>query len=125
MVRKKKVVLLQFKQVTAASKANGLMGMCPRNGVVKSVRAGSRVIAAAAETMTIMVTKGGVDVLSGNLVLDDSNTTMVGEAGSLHATPANLQVAVGDWFEANLTYAAGGGPTPMVDTVVTAEIEVD
>ena len=123
MVRKKKVVVLEFKQVTAAYKSNGLMGMCPRNGILKSVRAGSRVVAAAGESHSIDVTLNGTTVLTGAIVLDDSNVARVAEEGTLDTT--NVQVAEGDWFEADLTYTAGGGPTPIVDTVVTAEIEVD
>lgn len=107
------------QQVIAASATLG-MGVMGKTGTIKSAQAGSVVIAAAGESLEVDILKNGTTILDSAIVLDDSVTVRIPVEGVLDST--TLQVEDDDFFEAVLTYVAGGGPTPISSTLVQVEI---
>lgn len=105
-------------QVTAATDV--FYFICPRAGVVNYVAGLCDIIAASGESMSIDVKIAGTSCLSSALVLDDSNTTEVAEAATVSGQEHH--VSAGDCIKVEFTYAAGGGPTPILDTAVVVEV---
>jgi len=90
-------------------------------GRIVAANAECRVIPAAGESMTfdVMISVGGVGAfataLTGVITLDNTAVSLVPEAGVIDGTANTF--AVGDVIMVRETYVAGGGPTPMLDTV--------
>ena len=112
-------LILTASQVTAASETIPL-GIATKSGTIVAASAASIVVAAAGESMAIDILKNGVTVLTAAITLDDTSTARTAVAGVLDSTV--VAVAAGDFFEAALTYTAGGGPTPMESIIVNLEI---
>jgi len=86
------------------------------DGEISAVKAFAGTAAAAGESMAVDVKINGVTCLSTPLVLDDTSGTDV-QDGALDSLAVGLQE--GDKVTIERTYTAGGGPTPMADTLVT------
>lgn len=114
-------ITLQAWQETAASNTIA-MGICPKDGTIVSCKAACITVPASGESMSIDVKKNNVSILSSPITIDDSATARTAIDGTLDS--GQVSVSAGDFFEAELTYTAGGSPTPMTDTVVTVEIEL-
>ena len=70
--------------------------------------------------MAIDILKNGTTVLSAAIVIDDTVSARTAVAGALDS--AEIEVVEGDFLEAVLTYTPGGGPTPIIGTVVELRI---
>jgi len=89
-------------------------------GKINSVKALAGTAAAAGESMTVDVRINGVSCLTSAITIDDSSGTSV-EDGAID-TAANT-LAADDVVDIVRTYTAGGGPTPMADTLVSIGYE--
>ena len=107
-------------QVTAATLAQNEM-IAPGPGSITAVKAVADVAAAAGESMTVDVKINGVTVLTAVVTLDDSAGTDV-QSGSLDTAVAFVE---DDLISIERTYTAGGGPTPMTDTLVDVYFQLD
>ncbi len=107
-------------QETAATAALSA-GHVRQAGRIVGARALVRAAAAAGETMVVDVLKNGATVLTGTFTFD--NTVAAGAWQTLSLDLAQSAVALGDHLEVDLTYTAGGGPTPVVGTLVELDIE--
>lgn len=74
-------------------------------GSIVGVDAGLVVACVGGATVTIDIKKNGTTVLSGSVVLDNTNSAFTSEAGAFSSTT----LAAGDVLEADVTVAAGGG----------------
>lgn len=86
------------------------------DGAIREVAAEVGTVAAAGESLSIDITIGGTSALTAPIVIDDSvaiNTPVVGVVD----VAAN-EYAAGELIEVSFTYTAGGGATPMADTIV-------
>lgn len=85
--------------------------------------------AAAGESMVLDVQKssnGGsswATVLSATVTIDSTSTARAQTSIFRLVLPASLSLAEGDMLRAALTYTAGGGPAPMANLAVVAEVE--
>jgi hypothetical protein len=109
------------EQAVAATLTSQMM-IAPAGGSITSLQAFAGTAAAAGESMTVDVTINGVTALSAVATIDDAATTTVVE-GTIDAA-ANDFVR-GDVIAIVRTYVAGGGPTPMADTVVSVAYELN
>lgn len=106
-------------QATAAS-ATVRAFIAGRTGVVKGVKAQAGAGAASGESLTVDVQIGGVSCLSSVITLDDTAATTV-QDGTIDTAADDL--AADDIVTVVFAYTAGGGPTPIVNTLVTIEYD--
>jgi len=107
-------------QITAASETDGVL-IAPADGEITYAAAFANVAAAAGESMTFDVQVEGVTVLTGVITVDDAATTAV-VAGTLIADPS---FSAGDRITVDRVYVAGGGPTPMTNTLVSVGLRFE
>ena len=91
-------------------------------GTITGVQAVAGTAAAAGESMNVDVKIGGTTVLSATLTIDNSSGTTV-QNGTLDS--AAVDFAAGDVISIERTYTAGGGPTPMANTLVEVAYSLD
>lgn len=103
------------KQAVAATAAGVAAFIAPAAGAITSVRAFAGAGAASGESLTVDVKINGVTCLTGVITLGATEGTDV-QSGTLAAAVA---LAAGDKVTVDFAYTAGGGPTPIVNTVVT------
>jgi len=111
--------------VTAADATAQLFDILEAKGEIVQVRAVIHgAMPASGESMTFDVLKNGVSVLS-SVITHNSSVSTLDKAivGTLDAT--KVRVEAGDKITWTRDYTAGGGPTPMTDTVLYVEIEYD
>ncbi len=108
------------KQVTAATLAENEM-IASGAGSITSVKALAAVAAASGESMDVDVKINGTTVLTAAITLDDTAGTDV-QSGTLDAAVAFV---ADDLIQVERTYTAGGGPTPMTDTLVEIGFALD
>jgi hypothetical protein len=109
------------RQLAAASEV--LRVLRPRaNGRIVAVAAETGTVAAAGESMTFDVQVSGATVLSAVITINDGVVIDTPVAGTLVASPI---FTAGQLITAVRTYVAGGGATPMRDTVVDIELQLD
>ncbi len=101
-------------QAVAATAEETVM-IAPSAGVIRSVKAVAGTTAAAGESMTVDVKINGTTVLTGVVTLDDTAGTTV-QSGTLDSLA--IAFAENDLITVARTYTAGGGPTPMANTLV-------
>lgn len=106
-------------QATAAS-ATIRSFIAGRTGEVKAVKAQAGAGAAAGESLTVDVQIGGVTCLTGVITLDNAAGTTV-QDGTIDTAADDL--AEDDIVTTVLVYTAGGGPTPIVNTLVSIEYD--
>jgi hypothetical protein len=99
-----------------AATATTTLFIAPAAGTIKGLLAVAGTAAAAGESMTCDVQIGGVTALTSVATLDDAAGTT--------AQTAVVNAAADDFVAGNVitvvrTYVAGGGPTPMANTVVS------
>ena len=104
------------KQATAADASGVLAFIAPAAGEISSVYARAGATAASGESMAVDVKINGTSCLSAAISLAAADTT-VAKAGTLDSTKVTL--AAGDVVTIDFDYTAGGGPTPIVNTMVT------
>lgn len=107
-------IVMVTSQLVAASAILG-MGIAGKTGTIRVAVAANPVVPGAGESMSIDILKNGVTILAAPIVIDATTGAYQGVLGVLD--PTNVQVVVGDFFEASLTYV-GGAPTPIVRTTV-------
>jgi len=115
-----KDIPISHHQATAASLDIDVM-IAQQDGTIESFKAVSGATAAAGESMTVDVQIGGVSALTAAITLDAAATTVV-QSGTID-TAAN-SFSAGDIISIVRVYTAGGGPTPMVNTLATAGISM-
>lgn len=108
------------RQETAAG-ATISLGIAHRAGTIRRISAAFRVAAAAGESITVMVRRNNVDALTEVITLDSTVTLRAETVGTI--VGAQEVVAQGDFLDIVLTYVAGGGPTPLVGTIISVGIE--
>ncbi|HUU34885.1 MAG TPA: hypothetical protein VMW48_12540 [Vicinamibacterales bacterium] len=81
-------------------------------------------VAAAGESMTFDVQIAGVTALTGLITVDDTTVIDTPVAGVLGAG-AIREFAAGELITVDRVYVAGGGATPMRDTVVDIHLQYD
>lgn len=85
--------------------------------------------AAAGESMVVDVqksTNGGsswATMLSSTVTISSTSTPLVVTSMWSLVLPASVALAEGTMMRMNLTYTAGGGPAPMANLAVVAEVE--
>ncbi|MFA4971259.1 MAG: hypothetical protein WC683_01515 [bacterium] len=92
-------------------------------GTIVACSAETGTAAAAGESMTFDVQIAGVSALTGVITVDDTTVIDTPVAGVVDAA-ANA-FAAGELITVVRTYVAGGGPTPMRDTVCDIEVQFD
>jgi hypothetical protein len=108
-------------QAVAATATVTVM-LAPGAGRITALRAVPGAAAAAGESMTCDVQIGGVTALSAVATIDNASGLNV-VTGTVNAA-ANT-IAAGDVITIVRTYVPGGGPTPIVNTVVDVAYELD
>lgn len=93
-------------------------------GRIVACAAETGTVAAAGESMTFDVQIAGVTALTGVITIDDTVAIDTPVAGVVGAG-AVAEFAAGELVSVVRTYVAGGGPTPMRDTVVDIEVQFD
>jgi len=105
------------KQKVAASDQD-ILFIATKSGKLTNVDATVLTGAGAGESMNIAVRKGGTNMLSANITLDQASGTSV-VSGSID--PINGNFSAGDVISVVRTYNAGGTPAPMTDSAVTVK----
>lgn len=95
---------------TAADANQVVYEVTGATGLLLSIKAGSCVKAVGDSTVSIDVKKNGTTVLTAPIVLDNANTNLVSEAGTLVATPT---LAAGDVLEVYVDATVGTGTLPL------------
>jgi len=108
-----------YLQATAAS-ATVRWFLASGTGLIKSVKAQAGAGAASGESLTVDVQIGGTSCLSSVITLDNAAGTTV-QSGTIDT--ANDDLAANDVVTIVFAYTAGGGPTPIVNTLVTVDFE--
>jgi len=108
-------------QATAATAAEVVM-IAPAAGFIESVKAVAGAGAAAGESLTVDVKINGTTVLTAAIVLDAAAGTDV-KSGTLDS--AAIEFAADDLISVERTYVAGGGPTPIVNSLVDVFYTLD
>lgn len=103
-------------EIFAASQATGASGTVPlgiasRVGQVKDVRVAAITPLTGNDTYTVDIKKNGVTVLTAPMALLSGTAARASVVGALAASPT--AVAVGDFFEATVTYTHGTGTAPL------------
>jgi len=102
-------------QAVAANLAAAFIWTAEFDGIMDEVVAQTHGAPAAGESMTFDVLKNGVSILKSVITLDSTDTTL-NDFGKIDPDKATFKA--GDIFTVTRVYTAGGGPTPMTDTVV-------
>lgn len=109
-------VVLTFHQTTAADADPAIYFAVPVRGKVIGMVLTSVANAASGESMVATVKKGTDTIAAATI---DDSVTAIYQVGN----SAFSAVVPGDILELELDYTAGGGPTPVTDTVVSILIE--
>ena len=109
------------EQTTAATLTDTVL-VAPQAGIIASFMAIAATTAASGESMVCDIKINGTTALTTTADLDDAAGTT--------ATPGVVDAAAaafvaGDVITIVRTYTAGGGPTPMLNTTLTAGISFD
>jgi hypothetical protein len=107
-------------QATAATATDVFM-IAPAAGQITIAQAAAETGAAAGEDMQIDVLINGVSALSAPIPLDNA----AGTAVQTSALGAAVTFAQGDKISVERTYTAGGGPAPMLNTLVDIGYRLD
>lgn len=105
---------------TAATAETKAVYVARTTGIIREVVAGSIAAAVGDSTVTVDVKKNNTSVLSATIVLNNSNTARIIEAGAVAGAQDDL--AAGDWLDVVVTVSAGTGTLP---TGVFVQIEID
>lgn len=113
--------LATFQAVAATAEV--VVGVVRGGGRITACRVLSKDVAAAAESATVDLKIEGVTVSSAVATLDDTTA-----AGAFVDVPLDLplvQFSAGQRAIADITYTAGGGPTPLTNLYVEVDVEYD
>lgn len=111
------------RQLAAASETLRVFRPLEAGRIIR-VTAETGTVAAAGESMTFDVQIAGVTALTGVITIDNTVVIDTPVPGVLGAG-AIAQFAGGELITVVRTYVPGGGATPMRDTVVDIEVQID
>jgi hypothetical protein len=106
-----------------AATASFFIMIAPSAGRIIALKARAGAGAAAGESLVVDVHEGGVSMMTTPVTLDNAAGTNV-QTGTVDAGAPGA-MAVNNIITWELTYVAGGGPTPIVDSEYTAEFRLD